>query len=295
MKHYKYLIFSLFGLLLFSGCEKEKFLDTELETFARKYDVNSTDPVFKYVSEYFFKHDNQLILDPVVGDYVYNFDRVYKIKIVPVDQDQENLLATIDLVEELFLDKFSDVTKKKFFPKSLIIADSIYTKWNPYEELWEKPDMFYSGRHFLSIVMNDDVMAYSDEEKEKYSQELFNMVVGDGHEKLGIDEGFYKTGEPYFMILIGFANPDWGENPDVMIPQYRETALKCGFVNVRIKETESFGTYVYYPTVEEDIVHILNFMNDTPESERNEIFEKYPMVKYRVNLAVDALKINGLL
>lgn len=291
MKNYKYFIYTLCVLFLAFGCGKEKFLNTELETFERQYDKNSTDPVFKYVSEYFFKYDKQFIVDPVIGDYVYNFDRVHEIEIDQIDQTQSNVLEAIKLAEELFLSKFTDHFIKNVFPASIIIADTIRTDWDNYSKKWNNKPQFYSGRYFFAFLMNKDIMAYSDEEKKSYSAMLVGNVIGDGSEELGIPQEFYTSGEDFFGKNMAVLDGTDVDETDLNIQ--KNIAHANGFINVTIVIHDGWYA-IAYPKAKEDVADVVEYMLLTPKDERIEFFENNPKVAYRANLVIETLKKHGL-
>ena len=297
MKHYKYLIFILFGLMLFSGCKKEAMLNTELETFERQYDINSKDPVFKYVSEYFFKYDNQFIVDPVIGDFKYNFDRTYDIEIDQIDQEESNVLAAIALTEELFLDRFSDDFKIKHFPLSVIIADSIRSERNPFTGGFVKKPLYYAGRYFFAFLVNDEIMAYTQEEKDEYSTLLFGAMIGESHSNFGFPDEFYKSGEAYYGDNAGkiYNLPFKTEEEikaegDVIIAK----GLGNGFILLNIDNSSSRIRSYKYPSIVEDVANIVKYIVTTPEAERKEFFAANPAVSLKADLLIKTLKANGL-
>ena len=68
----KILMFLLCGLL-FIGCFDDETIHADYVAYGRVYDTTSTDPVVKYISQYYYKYNKIIILDPLPGDYMFNF------------------------------------------------------------------------------------------------------------------------------------------------------------------------------------------------------------------------------
>ena len=62
----KYILLLLIAGGLLAGCFNEDDIHVEEQSYKRKYDTTSTDPVWKYVSEYYYKYGKLLITDPIV-------------------------------------------------------------------------------------------------------------------------------------------------------------------------------------------------------------------------------------
>ena len=60
----KYILLLLIAGGLLAGCFNEDDIHVEEQSYKRKYDTTSTDPVWKYVSEYYYKYGKLLITDP---------------------------------------------------------------------------------------------------------------------------------------------------------------------------------------------------------------------------------------
>ena len=69
----KYILLLLIAGGLLAGCFNEDDIHVEEQSYKRKYDTTSTDPVWKYVSEYYYKYGKLLITDPDSSDYLFNF------------------------------------------------------------------------------------------------------------------------------------------------------------------------------------------------------------------------------
>lgn len=68
----KIIMFVLSGLL-FIGCYENETIHADYMEYGRIYDTTSTDPVLKYISQYYYKFGKLLIVDPDTADYIFNF------------------------------------------------------------------------------------------------------------------------------------------------------------------------------------------------------------------------------
>ena len=117
----------LMFLVGFCCCDDEENIHVEEEGPRRDYDINSTDPVKKIVSEFFFNTGKEFIVDPDSSDYLYNFAEKNGVKMYPVsDANRDYLLSTVQLIKSGFLDCYTTEFVKENFPYSVIIADTIY-------------------------------------------------------------------------------------------------------------------------------------------------------------------------
>lgn len=138
--------------MAFSGCYKEDPITAELEKYWRDYDVNSTDPAFKYVSEYWQKYDKVLLYDAEIRDYLYNFQQKNDVEIV---NSTDKIYEKIQLLEKLFLKQYNDDVKDTVFPFNVILAEKvIYTGgWSPQEK------DYLGSRNFVAFKITDADLA----------------------------------------------------------------------------------------------------------------------------------------
>ena len=78
------IVILLMFLVGFCCCDDEENIHVEEEGPRRDYDINSTDPVKKIVSEFFFNTGKEFIVDPDSSDYLYNFAEKNGVKMYPV-------------------------------------------------------------------------------------------------------------------------------------------------------------------------------------------------------------------
>lgn len=264
----KKIVFILL-LLMFIGCEKDVQYDAPLGKYKRSYDVNSSDPVLRKISEYNAKYDKHIIVDPDSSDYMYNFMVKNKLRIVMPEQTQEHLLYGINMLEELFLNGYGDETRKKFFPYSLIIGDSIISSAG-----WSPADVeSFTSRNFFALNVGGKTKGLTEQKKKELSIRLhllfFNNYLIVYRPEFDLTN-FYKICSNYGeTVNNGKNDPD-----DPKITQ--EQIYARGF----IKGTE-FGQY--RPTMLPDkTVHAqqwLEFLLSRDPAEIQKIISEYDLMK----------------
>lgn len=152
-----------FGLL-FVSCFEDQDIQAEYIEYGRHYDVNSPDPVVRYISQYYEKYGKIIITDPDTADYMFNFSMKYNVQIQEPRQEQEHLMKGLKFLEELFLIGYNDEVKNKHFPYAFILADSIYDIKND-----KKVDIYTTSR-YIAFLVNDEMLNKSEEEKVQLSR-----------------------------------------------------------------------------------------------------------------------------
>lgn len=186
MKKYL-LLFVLFGEFLMSACFNEDEIHAELGTYKRDYDTTSTDPVWKYVSQYYYKFAKMIIVDPDSSDYLFNFQYKHDVYMVKPSQEPEHLLKVLTFMKEMFLDGYSDDVKKNLFPYAILFADTIKNTYkNEYVDI-------YTTTYYIAFSVDDKKLNMSEEEKVKLSMQWNNKFLSYCTEKIGwtVPEEFY--------------------------------------------------------------------------------------------------------
>lgn len=267
-----YLLGVLFGMFLLAGCFDEEDIHVDLEHGSRVYDSTSSDPVQKYLAEFYFDYGKEIILDPEVADYVYNFQNKNDVELVALNK--EEWAQALDMVRELFLDSYSVKTKKDFFPVNLIIVDSIkdFSGLSPVMR-----DMF-SSRNFAAFVMDEKKCEMTEEEKEDYSLQMHMAYLSEfcvNNERLLLKEAFYNVSAALYGLQDAF--------PTI------EEAYEVGFVQV-----VQGGWWYPCPSKLEDVEQWIEFLLTTPQEEINEIVEKYDAMRIKYQELLTALKEMGI-
>lgn len=183
----KILISLLCGLLL-TACFDDENIHADYVEYGRVYDTTSSDPVLKYISQYYYKYGNKvLITDPDTADYMFNFQMKNRVRMVEPRQDQEHLVKALTFLKELFLDGYSDRVKKEVFPYAIIMADSIYDERNN-----EYVNM-YTASSYVAFLVNDETLSKNEEEKVALSREWNQTFLNYCMDKIGwtAPEEFY--------------------------------------------------------------------------------------------------------
>lgn len=182
----KILIFLWCGVLL-TGCFDNETIHADYVDYGRIYDTTSTDPVLKYISQYYYKLEKILIIDPDTSDYMFNFQMKHKVHIVEPRQEETHLLKGLKFVEDLFFNGYRDDVKKNLFPYAIILADSIYnTSSKKYVDI-------YTTTYYIAFLVNDEMLNRSEEEKEEISRNWNSTFLNYCTNKIGwtVPEEFY--------------------------------------------------------------------------------------------------------
>lgn len=277
------------------GCFNEDDIHVEEQHYKRVYDTTSTDPVWKFVSDYYYTTGKLFITDPDVSDYVFNFQNKYALWLLQPEQTEEHLLKGIRFVEELFLNGYSDEFKRKFFPFKIILADSVvYTGSLSVGEEWQPRDVYATDDH-LSFSISEHVMNITEEEKKAFSVDLnYTFITGCG-KKMGWevpgDFYLYSTEEEFLKNATVTTTEVWtNENFwELGYPSgkpyerymYDEATDKWGWVTVG---------YQFAATKDGYKEQFIRFLFLTPSEEVDRIIATYPKMKKAHDVLDQSLK-----
>lgn len=166
----KILIF-ICSVLLFAACYEHEHIQGEYVDYGRAYDTTSTDPAWKFVSQYYYKYAKHIILDPKPEDYIFNFQYKYDVKLNTLRDDKEYIAKAVGAFKELFLDCYGEDAREMMFPYALILADSLKSYGNG-EYVSQK---IITTDRYIAFAVNDEVINYTEEEKVELSR-LWNST-----------------------------------------------------------------------------------------------------------------------
>lgn len=283
MKIFKYI---LIGIALFSfwQCSDEDDITADVVPYRRSYDVNSSDTIMRFVSQYFYKYNHVFITDPDTSDYLYNFERKNPVCIVQPEQTTEHLLYGISYMKELFLDFYPDEFIKNHFPFCLIIADSIGLNEYP-----NGPRDHYISRNFVALNVGNMTKDYTFEEKKFLSLTMhLEFIVdvlytyGDGLELTN----FFSPGEKLYSTTTG----DWDNKKRWTL----EEIYAAGFL---YDEASSYYPYTEFVSKTQDLKDWLSFLwgykkdkwSKIPDNVE-ELISTYPVMKQKYDVLTKAIK-----
>lgn len=288
----KYLLLSiLLGSFILFGCFDEDEIHADLETYKRAYDTTSTDPVWKYVSQYYYKYGKLFITDPDTSDYLFNFQYKYSLWMQEPKQTTEHLLKGIQFVEEMLLNGFSDDFKREYFPFNIILADSIAytggtsTKWDPRN--------IYCTKYHVSLQISEKLLNMTEEEKEELSTKWnlsflldFCSAYGKG---FNVPEDFYAVSREFRGRYQGAQLPK---------EEWYERGYIAGITVGHFKpfwDPDNGYDYTDFPNYDDtDFKYFFTGMITIPNEELQEIAENYPRVKARLEILDAELKKIGI-
>lgn len=299
---------TFFALLVIWSCSSdEDKIVAELKPYKRinMYDVNSTDPNIKYISQYFAKYDRVLITDVDSSDYWFNYVSSYKtiVKIVP--PAKENISKGIQMLDELLIKWYDQDFIKKHFPYSLILSDEI----NTYKNGNPVATNIYTGTYFIATKVQD-INLMNDSEKAKLANELTTNLwtyINDSNPFLKIAPAFYTFGLPYYNKSVYSNNPEaaeWFDNPNWAINGDRTFYNKLyssGFIKPTTLEytKDAHGNIngirkVIFPSQKLDQLTWTLYLLNTPDSEVQTFVNSNPALKTKYDCLVKAFNDAGI-
>ncbi|BEI55331.1 MULTISPECIES: hypothetical protein [Butyricimonas] len=226
----KIIMFVLSGLL-FIGCYENETIHADYMEYGRIYDTTSTDPVLKYISQYYYKFGKLLIVDPDTADYIFNFQSKYDVHIVPPKQEGNHIERGLELLKELFLNGYSDQVKQELFPYALIMADTIE---NTFKDEYVN---IYTADRYIAFLVNDQILDRTEKGKEELSREWNNTFLNYSMDKVGwvVPEEFYL-----------YSETEYGNKENWWIPIEGATEKDTADINIVWERGYPTGNWTYY-------------------------------------------------
>lgn len=207
----KYILLFAFAGMLLSGCYNEDAIYAEEGSYRRAYDTTSTDPVFKFVSRYYYDYGKLLITDPDSADYLFNFQTKHLLSLTAPEQSQEHLAAALDFFKKMFLNGYSEKIIKDYFPYKILLADTVrYTgNSNDYRNI-------YLTEFHISFLVNDEMLNKSEADKIALSREWNYKFLAEYMAKYKgwkVDDDFYlySTDDGYYKNFKYITDEEWTE------------------------------------------------------------------------------------
>lgn len=283
MKSYQFIILILASIFL-CNCYKEDDITAEIVPYKREqmYDTNSSDPVLKFVSQYYYRYGHLFITDPDSSDYLFNFGTLKNddIELTLPEQEQEHLLQGIQMVKTLLLDSYNTEFIKKCFPYSIILVDNIVTM-----DIFTGGDLtlyYYQGLYYCYFTIQD-IQNMNIEEKKDVAANLNEYIwtyIGTYEDVLSLPAEFYKFGEglygtPYEDMLTDDALYGKGFTDNAYLGELSMLLL-------------------VYPTKGQDIGKWIKFLIRTPDEEIERLVNKYEAMRVKYDYLTKALKEMGI-
>lgn len=227
----KILMFLLCGLL-FIGCFDDETIHADYVAYGRVYDTTSTDPVVKYISQYYYKYNKIIILDPLPGDYMFNFQSKHDVNMVQPPQDQESLLKRLQFLEEMFLNGYSDEVKNDMFPNIIILADSIKNLNT------DKEVDIYTTTYYIAFLVNDGMLNKSEKEKEILSRNWNKTFLNYCTKKID-----WKVPEEFYLYPT---DDEFNKKENWWLPIPDATKKDTADINLVWERGYPTGNWTYY-------------------------------------------------
>lgn len=278
---------------LLSSCFDEDNIHVEEQSYKRVYDTMSTDPVVKYVSQYYYKYGKLFITDPDTSDYLFNFQWKNRLWLKTPEQSQEHLLAGIKFFEEVFSNSFTDDFKKEYFPFCIFLADSVVFTGG-LSSKWE-PQTMYIVETQISFLISEHTLNLSEKEKEDLSFKwlmdfLVKYCTEIRNRGLNVDNDFYNTSKEYYGRYKDY-------DGDAPLP--KEEWYQRGFLSISDSGYYNFWGDPYWYTdfpsyPDTDLSLFLKTMCTMDHDELLQIVDEYPKVKIRYECVKKALEEIGM-
>ena len=231
-----------------------------------------------------------IIKDPEVEDYRYNFKKRNNIKIVAPVQEAVLLQKGLDMVKDVFIDIYPDNFKKKYFPYSIIMADSVL-----FLGMEDQIPSYhaYASTNFVAIAgirteMNNytdsDIREIRGEVNAKFWSDYLAAVKG----VFVIPDDFYEVSKKFY----GQSDWDW----DVVYTPDDVDWHEMGFISYDPGNTSYDddpilgGWWIQAPNKSIDVSQWLEFVFRVTPGERDMLLEKYPLMKKKYRILQEAIK-----
>ncbi len=280
---YNILIISSLSLisLFISSCTKEK-INVENQKSFYSDDIDDSKDVIKHQQYLFFKkYNSHLILNPEIKDYGFNFESPNKLEIGRLNQEKESLNADIQLLNELFLDLYSDEFKKKNLPYSIILTKSIVATVGSGYSAKKVPYLVYADPRFMAISnFPENGSKLSDADKTALKGAINSKFWG---YYLSTIKNSFKVNAEFYTVT----NPDYYGQKTSLDPNTFNW-YDLGFVSydkVKSSYDDWFEEYeTYTPTKELDLEQWIEFVFTKTKAERDEIFSSSPLMQQKYDI-----------
>lgn len=275
--------FIFYLLLIFSAvaCYNEDSIQAERGTPKYNLEDDPSDPVQHYIHEFYTKYRVIIITDPTIYDYMFNFSMKNRLRIVAPEQDKDLLYKGIQFMEKVFFDFYSPEFKEKFFPMSVIMADTIQNAGFGSEAMQNTAN----STNFIAIGnIREGVEALSEEELIKIRSEVNGKFWSGYLDKIlgsfKVNPDFYKVSKEYYGEWLAFYDGLTLEDIDFYEmglvgddPEWRE-----------IDPDDPSNNVIVAPREELDLQQWMSFIFEKKSAEMKEICDKYPKMKEKYEL-----------
>lgn len=288
MKQIKLMIICVL-LLGFSACSNEDDIHAKVEDSWYNLEDDPSDPVQHYIYQFYQDYQTIIIKNPEVEDYRYNFKKKNNIKVVAPAREATLLAKGLDMVKDIFIDVYPENFKKKYFPYSIIMADSIL-----FLGMEDRIPSYhsYASSNFVAVAgirpeMENYTNKYIREIRGEVNAKFWNDYLSAVKNAFTVPDEFYKVSEKFY----GKSNWGWEvETPDDV--DWHE----MGFISYDPGTTsfdddpEEGGWWIQAPSKSIDIMQWLEFIFGTTLEERGVLLEKYPLMEKKYQILQEAMK-----
>ncbi len=222
-------------------------------------------------------------------DYRYNFKRKNNIKVVAPVQEAALLTKGLDMVKDIFIEVYPESFKKKYFPYSIIMADSIL-----FLGMEDQIPSYhsYASSNFVAIAgIRSKMNEYTDRDirdiRGEVNAKFWNDYLSAIKNVFTVPDEFYEVSEEFY------GETDWGwdiETPDDI--DWHE----MGFISYDPGNTsydddpDWGGWWIQAPNKSIDIMQWLEFIFSTTIQEREMLLETYPLMKKKYEILQETMK-----
>jgi len=276
-------------LLGVNACSDEDDIHVNVEDSWYNLEDDPSDPVQHYIYQFYKDYQTIIIKDPEVEDYRYNFKRKNNIKVVAPVQEAALLTKGLDMVKDIFIEVYPESFKKKYFPYSIIMADSIL-----FLGMEDQIPSYhsYASSNFVAIAgIRSEMNEYTDRDireiRGEVNAKFWNDYLSAIKNVFTVPNEFYEVSEEFY------GETDWGwdiETPDDI--DWHE----MGFISYDPGNTsydddpDWGGWWIQAPNKSIDIMQWLEFIFSTTIQEREMLLETYPLMKKKYEILQETMK-----
>lgn len=271
------LMFYLLFIIGVTACYDEDPILAEKGEPRYNLEDDPSDPVQHYVYDFYTKCKTIILTNPTVYDYKFNFSMKNRITMVAPEQDKDLLYKGIQYIEKVFFDVYTPEFKAKFFPVSIIMADTIRDAGFGSEDLQNS----VSSTNFVAIgnIRKGVVDRFTPEEllqlKAEINGKFWSGYMAGAKHFFVVDSAFYKVSKDNYGKVVISPWDDEGKMLDDI------DFYEMGFVSYD-PETSSVDPdflWIQNPSEAVDLAQWLSFIFEKTSAEMKVICDKYPKMK----------------
>ncbi|KXB79201.1 hypothetical protein HMPREF3034_02200 [Prevotella sp. DNF00663] len=280
------------------SCSNDDNVTAEIEEPIYNVEDNTSDPIQHRKFEMYRDYKTYLITNPITRDYKYNFQKKNNLLITAPEQSPELIKKGIKMLDDMFLNHYSEEFKKKYMPFSILLADSIFFLG---QETGRPYYHSYVANRFLALGgVRKEMGSYTEAQKRDFEGDINSRYwmdyLWEVKSAFSIPEAFSDVNREYFKKEAGESKA-FGKVTEETQPDDLDYHT-LGFISYNHRTTfydkEWSSWWIELPDEDTDRRQWVAFIFSTPKAERDALIAKYSKMKEKYDILKEAfLKCDG--